>query len=471
MLAAIVIAASAWFLASVDGGLGPHPTVREIRAVLGDPTSTTVQKDLALAAAIQLGDLTLTELAVERGADVQLRYDYPGGKACQSGPPCGWRYSALDLAVGLEQTAIASYLVSQGMDPFETTSGGVGAPIDRVKSDSMLQAVLGKRYAELRYFDQPPTAASLAECQMGTINVSRDPVVAAEVKKVMWVQRDADASGVGPFPPDWVTLRVTKVLNAGLLDIDSRFALLKHEIPDLSLAELQPMLDWSVVAPGREVSLSWPARARRQRLRPPQPGTHIILSFKEGSPTQRNPMKRILNGPRDPTRRQIRWDVSLAVNKCFLVDSPANRDAVAGEIERDLAREAKGIAQNRTLGAKAAAHQRLVDECRRDTCEHFDGSWDPARRPSCSLPMPKVDWPAVLPDRDAECVRSGGAMGTFSSTCQNDCVFETPETCGQMITKGCHCGANHCWLYEPEWRLGTCVESPSWNRQFSAGSY
>jgi hypothetical protein len=465
MLAAIVIGV---VLGGADTRLGPHASAREIRVVLDDPASTTVQKDLALVAAIDLGDLALTKLAVERGADVQLRYDFPGGKNCQSGPPCGWRFSALDLAVGLERTEIARYLVSQGMDPMEKTSGGVEAPINKVKSDAMLQALFGKRYAELRYLNQSPTAESLAACMTGTANrmvVSQNPVVVAEVKKVLWVQRDPDARGGEPFPPDLVTLRLIKVLNAELLDVDSRFALLKHRIPDLSLAELQPVVDWTAIAPGREVSVPWPG-SFRQRLRPPPAGTRIILSF-TGVPSTRKLMEAL----QDPTRRMIAVEGSPAVGRCFLSDSQVNRDAVAAEVDQALAREAESIQRDRAFHAQASARQRRVDECAQDLCEHFDGRWNPTRRPSCSLPLPPVDWDAVLPDRNAECARSGGQVGQFSSTCQNECVFEAPETCGQMITTGCHCGAHRCWLDQPGGRVGTCVESPPWNRQFNAGSY
>ena len=466
MLAAMVIGV---VFGGVDGGLGPHASAREIRAVLVDPASTTVQKDLALVAAVQLGDLALTKLAVERGADVQLRYDYPDGKACQSGPPCGWRYSALDLAVGLERTEIARYLVSQGMNPMEKTSGGVEAPINKVKSDAMLQALFGKqRYQEQRYVDAPHLAASLAACLAGTTNrmvVSQDPVVVAGVRKVLWVQRDPDARSGEPFPPDLVTLHIVKVLNAELLDVDARFALLQRQLPDLSLSELSPMVDWSAMAPGRELSVSWPG-AYRQRLRPPPVGARIILSF-TGVPSTRKLMEAL----RDPTRRPIASKGSPTVGRCFLADTQVNRDAVATEVDQVLVREVNGIQRDRAFRAQASARQRRIDDCAQDLCEHFDGRWDPTRRPSCDLLMPEVDWSTVLPNGGAECARSGGELGKFSSTCQDECVFEAPEMCGQMITEGCHCGAGRCWLYEPGGRLGTCVEAPPWNRQLNASSY
>lgn len=110
----------------------------------------------------------------------------------------------------------------------------------------------------------------------------------------------------------------------------------------------------------------------------------------------------------------------------------------------------------------------------RATCERNGGEIVISGRnhESCRLPVPGVDWNAVLADKRDECRRSGGTWTVSKDTCIDDCHFEQDSLCWYQVTDYCDCGEYKCWYEKPAVSpgrqvRGTCIDNPGWLRRFN----
>ncbi|HUB07779.1 MAG TPA: hypothetical protein VMB50_12285 [Myxococcales bacterium] len=178
--------------------------------------------------------------------------------------------AAQKAAVKADQTAMATALL-RGAEPAATADGPL---FWLARSDAMLEALVGDRYAALRYADQP-LANDARRCYP---DFSHDPTVVAAV---VGSQPVSGTWAPGKQPPsDRVQLRVLRVLNPDLLD-ENRLARALGAVPGNRADVPRVGARWAKLRAGDRVEVAWPPLRGNRRLRPPPRGTRLILSFGE----------------------------------------------------------------------------------------------------------------------------------------------------------------------------------------------
>ncbi len=244
-----------------------------------------------------------TEWAAMQAEQLKIRQAAPAAAVRDAGPgapldqrsPEAQKVDAQRAALQADQPELLQSLLDPSRDPVAEVGGFY---FRNAQSDAMLQAIVGPRYPELRY----STVKPLSERPCSPAYASQ-PVVSAVVEKVRWREMSQRPKG-GLAPSDLVTLRVSRVLNAVLLD-RARLARATHALP--GNRDKLPQVDenWATFRAGRDLEVAWPDFCCNLRLRSPPIGSRLILSI-GGHPG------------------------SYAADPCLLADTRAN----AAEIER-----------------------------------------------------------------------------------------------------------------------------------------